>query len=126
MILTQENRSFDHVPPPTAPEGTPGAWITVNPLPPETGGIAGPIGLGLRVPMLVVSPWSTGGWVSSETFDHTSTLRLPARHNRFPAVPDPAAEYQRELTEVATLPAPVPPTTQTVPHQEPGHRPHTF
>ena len=31
---------------------------------------------GVRVPMLVVSPWSTGGWVCSETFDHTSLIRL--------------------------------------------------
>lgn len=29
-------------------------------------------GLGPRVPMYVVSPWSKGGWVSSEIFDHTS------------------------------------------------------
>ncbi|MEV4254166.1 phosphocholine-specific phospholipase C [Spirillospora sp. NPDC049652] len=35
-----------------------------------------PIGLGPRVPMLVVSPWSRGGWVCSETFDHTSVLRF--------------------------------------------------
>jgi len=35
-----------------------------------------PIGLGARVPMIVVSPWSAGGWVCSETFDHTSVLRF--------------------------------------------------
>lgn len=29
-------------------------------------------GLGPRVPMYVVSPWSKGGWVNSQTFDHTS------------------------------------------------------
>ncbi|SFG28947.1 phospholipase C [Novosphingobium sp. CF614] len=33
-------------------------------------------GLGPRVPMYVVSPWSKGGWVSSETFDHTSVGRF--------------------------------------------------
>jgi phospholipase C len=37
---------------------------------------AGPIGLGVRVPMLVISPWSKGGWVSSEVFDHTSLIRF--------------------------------------------------
>ena len=37
---------------------------------------AGPYGLGQRVPMLVVSPWSTGGWVCSEVFDHTSIIRF--------------------------------------------------
>ena len=30
----------------------------------------------MRVPLLVVSPWSTGGWVCSETFDHTSLIRF--------------------------------------------------
>jgi len=34
----------------------------------------GPIGLGFRVPMVVASPWSRGGWVNSQLFDHTSTL----------------------------------------------------
>lgn len=34
------------------------------------------MGFGPRVPMLVVSPWSRGGWVCSEIFDHTSTLRF--------------------------------------------------
>ncbi|QIL72593.1 phospholipase C, phosphocholine-specific [Diaphorobacter sp. HDW4B] len=34
------------------------------------------VGLGSRVPMLVISPWSRGGWVCSETFDHTSLLRF--------------------------------------------------
>jgi len=37
---------------------------------------AGPYGLGMRVPMLVISPWSTGGWVNSEVFDHTSLIRF--------------------------------------------------
>jgi phospholipase C len=35
-------------------------------------GTTRPFGLGPRVPMYVVSPWSKGGWVSSEVFDHTS------------------------------------------------------
>ena len=37
---------------------------------------AGPIGLGVRVPMLVVSPWSRGGYVNSQVFDHTSLIRF--------------------------------------------------
>jgi phospholipase C len=36
----------------------------------------GPIGLGYRVPMVIASPWSKGGWVNSEVFDHTSTLQF--------------------------------------------------
>jgi phospholipase C len=37
---------------------------------------AGPIGLGMRVPMLVVSPWSRGGYMNSQVFDHTSLIRF--------------------------------------------------
>ena len=40
------------------------------------GGINGPIGLGFRVPMLIISPFSRGGFISSDTFDHTSVLRF--------------------------------------------------
>jgi phospholipase C len=35
---------------------------------------SGPIGMGFRVPMVVASPWTRGGWVNSQLFDHTSTL----------------------------------------------------
>jgi phospholipase C len=78
---------FDHVPPPVAPPGTPGEYLTVEPLPSIAGGIRGPIGLGLRVPMLVISPFSRGGYVCSKTFDHTSLLRFLER--RFgPEVPN--------------------------------------
>jgi phospholipase C len=38
-----------------------------------------PYGLGPRVPLYVISPWSKGGWVSSELFDHTSVLRFLER-----------------------------------------------
>jgi phospholipase C len=67
---------FDHVAPPVPPPGTPGEFLTVDPLPAEANGIAGPVGLGFRVPCTVVSPWSKGGLVSSDTFDHTSVLRM--------------------------------------------------
>lgn len=33
-----------------------------------------PVGLGYRVPMVIASPWSKGGWVNSEVCDITSTL----------------------------------------------------
>jgi phospholipase C len=35
-----------------------------------------PIGFGPRVPCLVISPWSKGGWVCSQVFDHTSVLQF--------------------------------------------------
>jgi phospholipase C len=41
----------------------------------ERGRIA-PIGLGYRVPMIIASPWTRGGWVNSEVFDHTSSLQF--------------------------------------------------
>jgi phospholipase C len=145
---------FDHVPPPTAPAGTPGEWVTVSPLPPGAAGIAGPVGLGFRVPALVISPWSRGGWVCSEVFDHTSTLRflerrfgvrepnisawrrsvtgdmtsalrLDGKDMSLPSLPDPAALLALQEQEAATLPAPTVPVVQVVPHQEPGRRPHT-
>src|SRR5262249_14694185 len=37
---------------------------------------AGPYGMGIRVPMVVISPWSKGGWVNSQLFDHTSMIRF--------------------------------------------------
>ncbi|HEY1986345.1 MAG TPA: alkaline phosphatase family protein [Terracidiphilus sp.] len=71
---------FDHVPPVTAPAGTPGEYITVPGVPdPTVAGnppISGPIGLGCRVPMMVLSPFSRGGFISSALFDHTSILRF--------------------------------------------------
>jgi len=79
LILSyDENGGFyDHVPPPTAPPGTPGEYLTV-PLGsvPNAAGIAGPIGLGFRVPCLVLSPYSRGGLAFSGLADHTSQLRL--------------------------------------------------
>ncbi|RBL91824.1 phosphocholine-specific phospholipase C [Chitinophaga flava] len=35
-----------------------------------------PIGLGFRVPLIIASPWSRGGKVCSQVFDHTSTLQF--------------------------------------------------
>jgi phospholipase C len=77
FITWDENGGFfDHVAPPAAPKGTAGEYLTVNPLPAAAQGITGPIGLGFRVPMLVVSPFSRGGLVCSDVFDHTSMLRF--------------------------------------------------
>jgi phospholipase C len=56
---------FDHVPPPVPPPGTADEFV---------GGL--PIGLGFRVPMIVISPFSAGGFVCSEVLDHTSTIQF--------------------------------------------------
>jgi phospholipase C len=75
----EEGGFFDHVAPPTPPVGGRGGSTvdTVNEVYPGDGrNVSAPYGLGMRVPMLVVSPWSKGGWVSSEVFDHTSVIRF--------------------------------------------------
>jgi phospholipase C len=77
FVMYDENDGmFDHVSPPTAPKGTPGEWLTAPDLSDTTDGIRGPLGLGVRVPLLVVSPFSRGGHIASETFDHTSQLKF--------------------------------------------------
>jgi phospholipase C len=84
FLMYDENDGwFDHVAPPTAPAGTPGEYLTASPSPildpkSDTLGIAGPLGLGVRVPALMISPFSRGGGVVSEVFDHTSQLKLVA------------------------------------------------
>jgi phospholipase C len=86
FLMYDENDGwFDHVPPPTAPAGTPGEYLTATPssvLEPDYKsddlGIAGPLGLGVRVPALMISPFSRGGGVVSEVSDHTSQLKLVA------------------------------------------------
>ena len=79
IVMYDENGGFfDHVVPPTAPLGTPGEYLTVPNIDGVTGsgGIRGPIGLGFQVPCLVISPYSHGGLMVHDVFDHTSQLRL--------------------------------------------------
>jgi phospholipase C len=67
---------FDHVPPPVPPAGTAAEYLGVAPLPSDAMNVRGPVGLGFRVPLLVISPFSRGGHVASQVFDHTSQLRF--------------------------------------------------
>ena len=98
FILTYDENDgyFDHAP----------SFVAADPKRPETGGASagvdtgleycykedelrqgvaknearsGPMGMGFRVPMIVASPWSRGGWVNSQHFDHTSTLMFLER-----------------------------------------------
>jgi phospholipase C len=98
FILTYDENDgyFDHAP----------LFVAADPKRPETGGASagidtgleylykadelrmgvdeadartGPIGLGYRVPMVIASPWSRGGYVNSQLFDHTSTLQFLER-----------------------------------------------
>jgi phospholipase C len=80
LTYDENDGFFDHMVPPTPPQSRAQGMSTVdttNEL--FTGNAdfaAGPIGLGMRVPMIVISPWSKGGWVSSEVFDHTSLIQF--------------------------------------------------
>ncbi|MFM9436945.1 phospholipase C [Janthinobacterium sp. CG_23.3] len=98
LLMFDENDGFfDHVPPPAAPsymrwnadpaQATLAGASTVstageyhNFASAESGESAAlmhrPYGLGPRVPMYVISPWSKGGWVNSQVFDHTSVIRF--------------------------------------------------
>jgi phospholipase C len=76
LVYDENGGFFDHVVPPTPPPGTAGEEVTQAGAQAEGGGVGGPIGLGFRVPMMVISPWSRGGYVNSDTFDHTSLLRF--------------------------------------------------
>jgi len=82
QMYDENDAFFDHAPPPAPPallpDGTHAGKSTVD--------CAGEVhrdgrlyGLGPRVPMLVMSPWSKGGWVNSQVFDHTSILRFLER-----------------------------------------------
>jgi phospholipase C len=80
VTYDEEGGFFDHkVPPTPATSDEVGASTvdTVNEGYPGSPPFqAGPYGLGLRVPMIVVSPWSRGGFVNSQLFDHTSLIRF--------------------------------------------------
>jgi phospholipase C len=110
-----------------------------------------PWGLGPRVPMYVISPWSRGGWVNSQVFDHTSIgLFLEQRfginvdsispwhravcgdltsafnfaspnEQAFPSLPN-MSNYASVDAEQETLPPALPPTTPQNLVQEPGTR----
>ncbi|MFX5522114.1 alkaline phosphatase family protein, partial [Acinetobacter baumannii] len=54
-----------------------------------------PYGPGPRVPMSVVSPWSRGGWVNSQVFDHTSVLRV--LEARFGVMEPNISAYRRAI-----------------------------
>ncbi len=132
---------FDHVAPPVPPSGTPGEFVGVQ-----------PIGGGFRVPCIIVSPWTAGGWVCSQPFDHTSVLQFLEkltgvtepnitdwRRKTFgdltssflfdddkadpPKLPDTTARLKLAQSEAATLPAPkMPGAGQKPPTQEQGQR----
>lgn len=54
-----------------------------------------PFGAGMRVPMLIVSPWSKGGYVNSQAFDHTSVLRF--LEARFGVAEPNISQFRRQV-----------------------------
>jgi phospholipase C len=141
---------FDHMPPPV-PATAPSIGASTV----ETAGEVydgEPVGLGPRVPMLAVSPWSRGGWVNSEVFDHTSVIRFletrfgvpepnisawrrsvcgdltsvfdfEGRHDAKPARLPDTYPFAAAVDAASALPSPRPPHRQAMPVQEPGVRP---
>ncbi len=95
LINFDENDGFfDHMPPPSVPSYT---QYDADPAKAQLAGASTvdttgeyhnvlngadarthrrPYGLGPRVPMYVVSPWTKGGWVNSQVADHSSVLRF--------------------------------------------------
>ncbi|MFI6075728.1 phosphocholine-specific phospholipase C [Actinoplanes sp. NPDC051343] len=61
----ENDGQFDHVPPPVPATGEADEFVA---------GL--PVGLGFRVPLILISPWTRGGWVTSEVTDHTSVIQL--------------------------------------------------
>ena len=168
FVMFDENDGFfDHVPPPAPPSrGSDGKVLGGSTIDlageyhdvPSTGDAEAdtpayrgrPYGLGPRVPMYVVSPWSRGGWVNSETFDHTSVIRfLEARFGfhepnvsawrraicgdltsafdfaasdaATPSLPDPHAQAIRAAAIKGQV-SPQAPASSGPPRQEPGIR----
>jgi len=82
QMYDENDAFFDHVPPPAAPsllpDGSRAGRSTVD-FTAECHADGHLYGLGPRVPMTVMSPWSKGGWVNSQVFDHTSILRFLER-----------------------------------------------
>ncbi|RYD28953.1 MAG: DUF756 domain-containing protein, partial [Verrucomicrobiaceae bacterium] len=95
LCYDENDGYYDHIPPfvppvpgrpetgAASPELNPGLDLvtpeqerTYHQKHPQEGTAAGPIGLGFRVPLLIASPWSRGGMVCSEVFDHTSILQF--------------------------------------------------
>src|SRR5215813_9250476 len=80
VTYDEDGGFFDHLVPPTPPQTRAQGLSTVPTtneiFPGDADHPAGPYGVGIRVPMIIVSPWTRGGWVNSELFDHTSLIRF--------------------------------------------------
>ncbi len=89
--------SFDHVTPPFPPQSADfgASTVDVHNEIVTTDTPNGPIGLGTRVPFLVISPWSKGGYVNSQVFDHTSVIQFIEK--RFGVVENNISPWRRTV-----------------------------
>jgi phospholipase C len=80
LTFDEEGGFFDHMVPATPPQthaqGLSTVPTTNEIFPGDSGHPSAAYGLGMRVPMIVISPWTKGGWVNSQVFDHTSLIRF--------------------------------------------------
>jgi phospholipase C len=106
-MFDENDGFFDHIVPPTPPQSRAQGISTVgttnelfegvpnSDYPPDRF-VAGPYGLGVRVPMIVISPWSKGGFVNSQVFDHTSLIRFI--ESRFGVMEPNITRWRRSVT----------------------------
>ena len=90
--------SFDHIVPPTPPagDGLGASTVSIENEIVTTTLPNGPIGLSTRVPLLVISPWTKGGFVNSQVFDHTSLIQFIEK--RFGVVETNISPWRRAIT----------------------------
>ncbi|MDX6330391.1 MAG: phospholipase, partial [Streptomycetaceae bacterium] len=74
----ENDGQFDHVPPPVPAPGTKDEFYHEASGALASAGVTQPlpVGLGFRVPLILISPWTRGGWVTSEVSDHTSVIQF--------------------------------------------------
>jgi phospholipase C len=87
LIYDENDGFFDHIAPPQPPTNRSQGLSTVDvsleihtAVNSQRGAIYTadglPYGMGPRVPMIGISPWTKGGYVCSQVFDHTSVIRF--------------------------------------------------
>ncbi|MGO4700750.1 phosphocholine-specific phospholipase C [Dyella sp. 2RAB6] len=77
MLMYDENDGyFDHVPPPIPAINPHYGEMTLADADAAENNASIPVGLGPRVPMLIISPWTAGGKVYSQLTDHTSVVQF--------------------------------------------------
>lgn len=77
LCYDEEGGFFDHVLPPVPPATRHDGYSSVSTAGEISKGEA--FGLGARLPFIIASPWTRGGYVCSDVFDHTSIVQFLER-----------------------------------------------